>query len=62
MNKWINVKDMLPEIDKLVLFSNGRYIDIGMRTERDELYCVSASMLRSLPTYWMPLPELPENK
>lgn len=59
---WVSVNDKLPEIEKNCLFSDGRYIDIGRRTERDELWCVSASMLKSLPTHWMPLPKQPEKE
>jgi hypothetical protein len=61
MHEWISVKDELPEIDKSVLFSDGRYIDIGYRNRNDELYCMGAHMTRSMPTHWMPLPK-PPNK
>lgn len=59
MNKWISIQIKLPEIGMQCLFSDGRYVDIGLRTENDTLYCVSASLLKSLPTHWMPLPEIP---
>lgn len=58
--QWINIKDEKPEIGVTCLFSNGKYIDIGLRTEKDILYCVSASLLKSMPTHWMPLPPLPQ--
>lgn len=59
-HKWISIKDRLPDYYQKVLFCNGSYIDTGFRNRDDELYCVSALMLRSLPNYWMPLPEPPQ--
>lgn len=57
---WISVKDRLPAIMESVLFTDGRYRDIGHRNPDNELYCCAALLLKSLPTHWMPLPELPE--
>jgi hypothetical protein len=59
-NGWIKCSDRLPEYYQQVLLSNGKYIDTGYRNRDDELYCAAALMLKSLPTYWQPLPEPPE--
>ncbi len=58
--KWISVKQEIPEFGKLVLFSDGVYIDCGYRLENDQLYCMGAHITKSMPTHWMHLPELPK--
>jgi len=57
---WVSIKERMPEIGKQVLFSNSQYIDVGYRSENDELYCMGAHMTKSMPTHWMFLPEVPQ--
>jgi len=69
MNKWISVKDKLPEIGDEVLTFNEEnciwldfYVDLDMGdntskpmfwSEKDDLGAI---------THWMPLPDPPENE
>lgn len=75
MNKWISVKDRLPEVEKRVLVFRSNYegddynkIHVGFLQHKDGFYGSQWGLLdddlfpHTLVTHWMPLPNPPEDK
>jgi len=61
--KWISVKERLPEMDKVVLVSNGILVYPSHRGISDEGYCWynwGGISEKEDVTHWMPLPEPPQ--
>ena len=60
INRWISVKERLPEEDEDVLAYNGAYMFIAAYTTNPTKYWYTISGDRILTTHWMPLPEPPK--
>lgn len=59
-DSWIKIQDRLPEIGEKVLVSDGSFIDIGVRHYL-EWYFSTGYWIKE-PTYWMPIPSIPEER
>ena len=58
---WIKCSDRLPEFNKEVLVTNGKFIYIGELWENDYGFVSAGEFMRIYKvTHWMPLPELPK--
>ena len=61
-SEWISVSERLPEVDGIVLASNGSDVSACFFKQYDKFFRHLDDYFYWKPTHWMPLPEPPEVK
>ena len=59
--EWISVRDKLPETMIEILATDGKHVDVGLRSNIDNPFLPDIWLDFHFPvSHWMPLPELPK--